>query len=83
MMTAFELLNKVKWDKKENPAEYTLAYHDRIKNTNVELPLSEVVAIDQLAFTIRKGKDDVEIPLHRLRKIYKRGLLLWDREKKE
>ena len=81
MITAFELLNKVKWDKSENHKEYILAYQDRFKPTNIEIPLSEVIAVEQLAFTIRVGNDDVEVPMHRLRKIYKRGLLLWSREK--
>ena len=83
MTTAFELLSKVKLDGRENQNDYILAYFDGAKNTNIEIPLSEVKFINQLAFMIRVRNEDVEIPMHRLRKIYKRGLLLWQSGKVE
>lgn len=77
MTTAFELLNRIKSNSKENHSEYTLSYEEKAKN--IEISLTEVVFLNQLAFTIRQGHEDVEIPMHRLRKIYKRGLLLWNK----
>ena len=83
MMTAFEWLSKVRFDPKENPSEYMVAYPDRIKDKNIEIPLSDISNVDQLAFVLGKGTDEVEIPMHRMRRIYKKGLLLWKREKDE
>ena len=80
-MTAFEWLSKVRFDPKENPSEYMVAYHDRVKDKNIEIPLSDISNVDQLAFVLGKGADEVEVPMHRVRRIYKKGLLLWKREK--
>ncbi len=32
MRTILEIINKIKWDKSENPEDYIFAYEDRIVN---------------------------------------------------
>ncbi|MEM7819895.1 MAG: DUF504 domain-containing protein [Candidatus Aenigmatarchaeota archaeon] len=67
MKPIHEIINKIKWGKRENINDYIVGYFDRIENKILEIPLKELKC---------------EIPLHRIRYLKKKNKIVWDREKK-
>lgn len=77
MIPIKNLLNKIKWDKKENPSDYSVFYLDKVKNDLVELRYNNIKRIEGNFIVI--GKEETYIPLHRIRKIRKKGKTVWKR----
>ncbi len=75
-----DYLDKIRWDDRMKPEEYTLVYLDRNKDEK-EVPYKEIVEIgDDYIKVEREGnKGVVEIPMHRIRKIKKSGFVVWQR----
>ena len=76
MITVKEPLNKIKWDKRENPKDYSLFYFDRIKNKLVEIPYESIEIDGDFIITI----DGKTIPMHRIKQIKKNNKLVWERK---
>ncbi len=76
MITAKEFLNKIKWDKRENPKEYSIAYFDRIKNELIEIPYDSIDIEGDFILTI----DGKTIPMHRIKQIRKNNKIVWERK---
>lgn len=100
MIPIKDLLNKIKWDKKENPKDYEIFYYDRIlkilRNSLCEFLISQKllsaisVKLDCLNFseikkaednllTVIKDDEEINIPFHRIRKVKKKGKVIWER----
>lgn len=73
MISCFNILNKIKWDKNLNPNEYSLVYLDF--NRKVEIKFNEIKEISKNFISL----EDKEIPLHRIREIRKKGEVIWKR----
>lgn len=76
MITAKEFLNKIKWDKRENPKDYSLFYFDRIKKILIEIPYESIEIEGDFIMTI----DGKNIPMHRIKQIRKNNKLVWERK---
>ena len=77
MISIKNLINKIKWDKRENPADYSLIYIDLGKRK--ELPYTEIKRLEGNFMIIEKQGEEVEIPLHRIREVKKKGKIVWKR----
>lgn len=75
MLPIKELLNKIKWDSKEKKEEYEIGYWDRIKDKEVRVKYENIESFNNEFFKVA----DSEIPLHRIKKVYKKGKLVWER----
>lgn len=73
------LLNKIKWDKRENPGEYSIFYYDRILKELIEIPYEEIKRIEG-SFMVLDNEDESNVPLHRIKKVTKEGYVVWQRE---
>lgn len=73
-----DLLNKIKWDNKENPKDYVIVYYDRLSNKNFEVPFMSI-GRDGMFFTTVVNGQQVSIPLHRIKQVKKKGLVIWER----
>ncbi|MBS3171857.1 DUF504 domain-containing protein [Candidatus Woesearchaeota archaeon] len=80
MLTAKEMIDKIKWSNKFNPEDITLTYFDRILNENIIITYKEAKIEDNFIF-IEKDNKISEIPLHRLREIKNKGIIIWSRKK--
>lgn len=78
MLTAKQMLDKIKWSNKFKPEEITLSYFDRILNKNIKINYGEVKIEDNFIILEKENKIS-EIPLHRLREIRKNGIVIWKR----
>ena len=79
MITITDLLNKIKWDEREDPKDYILVYYDRVEDALKDLPLTQVEVEEGFMKTKVNGKQ-VSIPLHRIRQVKKQGKTIWKRQ---
>ena len=75
MITIKDFLNKIKWDKRENPEDYTLHYLDRITGKLKKIAYTDIASFEGSFMIVGES----EIPLHRIREIRKKGKLIWER----
>ena len=74
-----DLLNKIKWDKREDPTKYSVFYLDRILNRLVEIPYTKIKKLEG-SFMIFDNEEETNIPLHRVRKVMKNNEIVWERK---
>ena len=72
-----DLINKIKWDKRESPKDYSLIYIDLGKEK--ELAYTKIKRLEGNFMIIDKLGKEVDIPLHRIRKVKKKGKTVWKR----
>ena len=76
-MITIDILNKIKWDKSEKPKETFVFYYDRIAKKLIKIPFTSIKDIGKNFFTVEKDGEDVEIPIHRIEEIRRKGKLIW------
>lgn len=70
-----DVLNRIKWDKRLNPADFDIYYLDRITNR-----------LNMVKFTDIKPEGDffcigeALVPMHRIRRIACKGEIVWSRK---
>ena len=79
MIPIKDLLNKIKWDKKENPEDYTVGYYDRVKKEIIEFSFTAIKEIDENFMLIEVDGVEKTIPLHAIKIVRKKGEQLWKR----
>jgi len=79
MQPIHELLNKIKWDKRENPKEYSIFYFDRILKKLMQIPYNKIKRIEG-SFMILDNEEESNVPLHRIRKVAKNNAVVWERK---
>ena len=79
MLPIQQLLNKIKWDKRENPSDYTLFYFDRILNKLVSIPYNKIKRLEG-SFMVLDNIEETNIPLHRIKKVAKKDAVIWERK---
>ena len=73
------LLNKIKWDKRENPQDYQIFYHDRILNKLIQIPYTKIKKIEG-SFMVLNNEEESNIPIHRIKKVTKSNAVVWERK---
>ncbi len=79
MITIREFLNKIKWDKNLDPDDYTIYYHDNKLNKIIEIDFKQIKEIDTNFMVIERDSKEVDIPLHIVTAVRKKGKLVWAR----
>ena len=79
MIPIKDLLDKLKWDKRFNPEEYTLYYHDRVKDELISVDYTKIKRIEGSFMIIERDCEEVSIPLHRIHKVMKGKMNVWRR----
>ncbi len=74
-----DLLNKIKWDKRENPEQYSIFYHDHILNKLIQIPYNKIKRIED-NFMVLDNEEESNIPLHRIKKVEKNDAVVWERK---
>ncbi len=78
MITIKDLLNKIKWDKREKPEDYLIFYYDRVLDKLIHINFKDMLIKDDYIILI-KDNEEINIPLHRIRKVMKKGEVIWER----
>ncbi len=79
MMPIIDLLNKIKWDKKEKPEDYEIIYFDRILGKQMTMPYTKIQALEDPFMVLRDKAGEVRIPLHRIQEVKKKSKTIWKR----
>ncbi|MBW2997783.1 DUF504 domain-containing protein [Candidatus Woesearchaeota archaeon] len=79
MITIEDLINKIKWDNREDPADYLLFYLDRITKKLVEIRYKDILRVEDGFIVLEREGEETNIPLHRIRKVTKKGEIVWQR----
>jgi uncharacterized protein (UPF0248 family) len=72
-----DLINKIKWDKRESPEDYSLIYIDLGKKK--ELAYISIKRLEGNFMIIERNSEEIEIPLHRIKEVLKKGKVIWRR----
>lgn len=78
-----DLLNRIRWDAEFAKAEFTLGYYDRVCDGIVRVPMRQVQFVpgDHYFFRVLDAEGALhEVPLHRVREVYRNGELIWFRD---
>ena len=54
-------------------------YFDRIKKIKIEINFNKIKKIEGNFMVIERDQEEVNIPLHRIKEIRKKGNLIWKR----
>ena len=73
------LLNKIKWDNREKPEDYTIFYFDRISKTLIKLDYIDIKRFEDNFIIIEKNDEEINIPMHRIREVRKSNEVVWKR----
>lgn len=73
MLPIHQLLNKIKWDKRENPQDYSILYLDRVLNKLIQISYTKIKKIEG-SFMVLANEDETNIPLHRIKKVMKNNI---------
>lgn len=78
-----DLINRLLWDKKEDISDYSFFYMDRITKRSSEIRGSNIKRAEGSFIVIEReneGKiEEVEIPMHRVREVKKKGVVVFKR----
>ncbi len=77
METIRSLLNKIKWAK-PSTKDYIIEYHDRIENDLKQITFKDIKEINKFSIVL----DGKEIPLHRIRRVFRNNMCIWRRDSK-
>ncbi|MEJ2690843.1 MAG: DUF504 domain-containing protein [Deltaproteobacteria bacterium] len=83
MLPIQDLLNRIRWDEKFGWGRFEIGYYDRLENRIVKIPFTEIdfPAGDHFCFRIAGGSEEpLSIPFHRVRKVWKDGIVIWERK---
>lgn len=72
-----DALDKIKWDKRCKPEEYTIDYIDLRKIKNIKY--TDIKRIEEGFMVIEIKGEETFIPLHRIRAVKKLGETIWKR----
>jgi uncharacterized protein (UPF0248 family) len=76
-----DLLDRIRWDPEFGKGRFALGYEDRLAQQEVVVPLVSIrFDPEREAFSIHDDDGTLaHIPLHRVRTVYKDGVVIWRR----
>jgi uncharacterized protein (UPF0248 family) len=77
-----ELLSRIRWDKQFGKGQFEIGYHDHLARRIIRIPFEHIHFEEGNRFSFRIQDPDGEvsnIPFHRVRTVYKDGMLIWHR----
>jgi len=82
MQPIHRVLSRLRWDPRYRHGRYAIGYFDRVLRRIVVVPFEQIsfplAARKQFEIWDGNGKR-IRVPLHRVRRIYRDGRVLWER----
>ena len=79
MQPLHRLLHRIKWDAEFGKGVFALGYYDRVARQEVIVPLASIsLDANGMSFQTEDGMV-ARVPLHRVRTVYKDGVVVWRR----
>ncbi len=76
MISIKDFLNKIKWSKEENSADYSIGYWDNVDKKIVFIKFGEIKKIEG-NFLLLDREKETYIPVHRISEVKKEGRVVW------
>jgi uncharacterized protein (UPF0248 family) len=86
MIHILNLLNKIKWDKRENPDEYSIGYWDNVEGQLKHIKYTDMRFEEGNKFNFQHQTETngeiliSEIPFHRIKQVVKGNNIIWQRQ---
>jgi uncharacterized protein (UPF0248 family) len=83
MIPIQDLLRRIQWDSEFGKAEFVIGYLDRVSGTVARVPIrrTRFRSGEHFAFEVAQDHGAIhDVPLHRVREIWRDGVLIWHRE---
>jgi uncharacterized protein (UPF0248 family) len=74
-----ELMSKILWDPMEKKGDYEVGIIDRFTKEISFIPASSIEKTEGRFLLLRTDEGIVEIPFHRIRRVMKKGEMVWER----
>ena len=77
-----DLLNRIRWDENFGQGDFEIGYYDRVEDKIIRVSFQHLhfPPGDHFAFELTGQNDETcSVPFHRVREVYKNGLLSWQR----
>ncbi len=78
-----ELVQRLQWDKNDDPKQYTFYYYDAFARQKFGFSFSDIKLVDGVNLVLRKDDGTVSIPTHRVIEVKKGGTYVIKRDLKE
>ncbi len=78
MIPIKDFLNKIKWSKEENSADYLIGYWDNVDKKIFFIRFDEIKKIEG-NFLLLDREKETYIPVHRIREVKKEDKTFWKR----
>jgi len=82
MIPIKDLLNRIRWDREFGHGRFEIGYLDRRQDRIVKVPFASIQfpPDDHFSFQLENEFGEiVTIPLHRVREVWKDGVIIWQR----
>ncbi len=82
MIPIHELFNRIRWDREFGRADFEIGYFDHIEQRIIRIPFREIYFEEGNHFSFQLlglGGETVTIPFHRVRQVFRDGVLIWER----
>jgi uncharacterized protein (UPF0248 family) len=82
MQPLHQLLNRIKWDRSFGSGHFAIGYLDRVAGEERVVPFAATRISPAAASFVFEDEHGVvqRIPLHRVRRVYKNGVVIWERK---
>ncbi len=78
MISIKNLLNKIKWSKKEDSSDYSIGYWDNVDKRIIFIKFDEIKKTEG-NFLLLDREEETYIPMHRIREVRKKERVVWKR----
>jgi len=82
MVPIQDLLNRIRWDREFGKGAFEIGYLDHVERRVVRVPLKSVhfERGNRFSFQLEDEMGEIlSIPFHRIREVYRDGVLIWHR----
>ena len=83
MLPIHQLVDRIRWDKAFADADFKIGFFDRPSHDVIYVPLKEIQFDQQDPYFFHFYDEEGEehnVPLHRIKSVYRNGELIWHRE---
>jgi uncharacterized protein (UPF0248 family) len=76
-----QLLSRIRWDETFGRGQFEIGIYDRVEDRILRLPFEKIHFEEghHFSFTARIEGEEVTVPFHRIREVYKNGECIWRR----
>ncbi len=72
-----DIINKIRWDKRENEEDYSFGYLDN-SIQNFDFKSIDFEQSTKFALSVKTEHEVKFIPFHKIKRVYRKGEIVWE-----